>query len=240
MAAGINPIIILVRPQLPENVGAVARAMANFGLETLRLVEPLSDPLDPKALATSAGADLVLTKAEQFSSLKEAISDLTHVYGTCATERDMVKNYLPLRSAISEISESSSPQKVGIAFGPERTGLSNDDFALCRSIIRIPVCTDFSSLNLAQAVVLVAYEFFQSHQTPVGNFHIGETQLASRGQVHHFLADLETILDEKKFWRINHKKAIMWRNLQNIFTRMDLTEQEVRTLQGMIRSLYSR
>lgn len=238
MATRIAPILILVRPQLPENVGAVARAMANFGLERLRLVEPLTDPSDPKAVATSAGADHILTQAKQFSTLQEAIADLTHVYGTCATERDMVKHYLPLRSAIYEISQNLSPQKVGIVFGPERTGLSNDDFVLCRSIIQIPVCENFSSLNLAQAVVLVGYEWFQSLQIPAeSKFHMGETQLASSVQVQHFLTDLEKSLDEKKFWRIDHKKPIMWRNLQNIFTRMDLTEQEVRTLWGMIRSL---
>ncbi|MCE3231087.1 MAG: hypothetical protein K0R52_1015 [Alphaproteobacteria bacterium] len=181
------PIIILVRPQLPENGGAVARAMRNFGLKTLRLVAPLFSPLDPKAMAMAAGADPILEEATVYATLDEAIADLPYVYGTCAAQRHMVKRYAPVREAMPEI-------------------------AAC---------------------------WHQTQGGFKGKLHLGESIPAPAAQIQEFLVALEHTLDAKGFWRINHKKPIMWRNLQNIFTRMDLTEQEVRTLRGMIKALCS-
>lgn len=237
MSNVLAPIIVLVRPQLPENGGAVARAMGNFGLKRLRLVAPLFSPLDPKAIAMAAGADPILENAAIYATLEEAIADLPYVYGTCATERHMVKRYSPLREAMPEIAACSG---VGLVFGPERTGLTNEELAKFRTILHVPVDPKFSSLNLAQSVAIAAYEW---HQTRHGTFkeklHLGDSIPAPNGQIQEFLTALEHALDAKHFWRIDHKKPIMWRNLQNIFTRMDLTEQEVRTLRGMIKSLSS-
>jgi tRNA/rRNA methyltransferase len=230
------PIIILVRPQLPENGGAVARAMGNFGLKSLRLVAPLFSPLDPKAIAMAAGAEAILENATVHSTLEEAIADLPYVYGTCAVERLMVKKYIPVREAMPEIAACG---RVGIVFGPERTGLNNEELSNFRAILHVPVDPGFSSLNLAQAVAITAYEWYQTRNDFKGKLHIGETVPATHEQIHGFLGALEHSLDETHFWRIDHKKPIMWRNLQNIFTRMDLTEQEVRTLHGMIKSLRS-
>ncbi len=228
------PIIILVRPQLPENGGAVARAMGNFGLKSLRLVEPLFSPLDPKAIAMAAGADSILEAATIHSSLEEAIADLPYVYGTCAVERLMVKKYMPVREAMPEI---AACERVGIVFGPERTGLSNEELPKFRAILQVPVDPEFSSLNLAQSVAITAYEWYQTQGNFKGKLHLGDTIPATNDQIQGFLGALEHALDETHFWRIDHKKPIMWRNLQNIFTRMDLTEQEVRTLHGVIKSL---
>lgn len=230
------PIVILVRPQLAENGGAVARVMNNFGLKKLRLVNPLFDHLDAKAMAMAAGADVLLEQAEVYDSFEAAIGDLAFLYGTCATERQMVKEYAPLRKAMPVI---AMQERVGIVFGPERTGLLNDELACCRTILQVPVNPQFSSLNLAQAVAITAYEWYQTQEDFSGKLHLGETIPASSAQIQGFLSSLEKVLDETRFWRIDHKKPIMWRNLQNIFTRMDLTEQEVRTLHGMLNSLRS-
>lgn len=230
------PVIILVRPQLPENGGAVARAMRNFGLKTLRLVAPLFSPLDPKAVAMAAGADPVLENAAVYATLDEAIADLAYVYGTCATQRHMVKRYVPVREAMLEIAACAD---VGLVFGPERTGLSNEELPKFRAVLQIPVDPAFSSLNLAQSVAVTAYEWYQTQGGFKGKLHLGESVPAPAAQIQEFLAALEHVLDAKGFWRMDHKKPIMWRNLQNIFTRMDLTEQEVRTLRGMIKLLSS-
>jgi len=228
------PIIILLRPQLPENGGAAARAMGNFGLESLRLVDPLFSPRDPKAVAMAAGADAILENATVYSTLDEAIADLPYVYGTCAVERLMVKKYISVREAMPEI---AACERVGVIFGPERTGLSNEELPKFRAILQIPVDPVFSSLNLAQAVAITAYEWYQTQSDFKGKLHLGETIPATQEQIQGFLRALEHSLDETHFWRIDHKKPIMWRNLQNIFTRMDLTEQEVRTLHGVVKSL---
>lgn len=229
-----SPTIILVRPQLPENIGACARVMANFGLKSLRLVSPLVSPLDAKAIAMAAGADAILETAAIYPSLDDAFADLAYVYGTSAGTREMIKRNLPVREAMAEIAVCD---RVGIVFGPERTGLTNEELPKCRAILHIPVDPGFSSLNLAQAVAITAYEWYQTQSDFTGKLHLGDTVPASHDQVQGFLNALETNLDETHFWRIAHKKPIMWRNLQNVFTRMDLTEQEVRTLQGMIKSL---
>ena len=208
--------------------------MGNFGLQTLRLVSPLFSAIDPKAIAMAAGADTILKNATIYSTLEEAIADLPYVYGTCAVERLMVKKYVPVREAMPEI---AACEHVGIVFGAERTGLSNEELPKFRAILHVPVDPEFSSLNLAQAVAVTAYEWYQTQSDFKGKLHLGDTIPATNDQIQGFLGVLEHALDEAHFWRIDHKKPIMWRNLQNIFTRMDLTEQEVRTLHGMIKSL---
>lgn len=152
-----TPIFILVEPQLPENIGAVARAMGNFGLHHLRVVRPLVSIVDEKAIATATGAEKILHAAQLYPTVDAALADITHVYGTCATQRHMVKSYAPLHQAMGEIAEYVQCEgKVAILFGPERTGLHNVDHVKCRQIIQIPADPSFSSLNLAQATVLVA------------------------------------------------------------------------------------
>ncbi|MBY0281258.1 MAG: RNA methyltransferase [Alphaproteobacteria bacterium] len=228
------PVIILVETQLSENLGAVARAMANFGLIDLRLVNPKVSTDDPKAVAMAVGADRILEKALVFSILSEAISDLTHVFATTAVIRQMVKKCYTPKACVTLVSQNPS-WKVGFLFGPERTGLSNEDISLCSGVIHIPVQPDFSSLNLGQALVIVAYEYYLKKTEPKEQYlQIGESTPAPLEQVQYFLSNLEEKLDHTYFWRADYKKPIMWRNLKNIFTRMDLTEQEVRTLNGVL------
>lgn len=172
----LQPVFILVEPQLAENIGTVARAMLNFGLTRLRLVNPrIAWPSD-RAYDVSSGAATVLDQAVVSRSVAEAIGDLQVIYATSARPRDMVKEIVTPRHAAAELREHASRGvEVGILFGPERTGLFNDDIALADRLITVPLNPDFSSLNLAQATVLLAYEWFQAADaTPPHTFRYGE------------------------------------------------------------------
>ncbi|WP_032113014.1 RNA methyltransferase [Candidatus Paracaedibacter symbiosus] len=232
-----QPTFILVRPQLAENIGAVARAMANFGLSQLRVINPLCNLLDEKAVATAAGAEHLLHQASVFDSIEAATADLQWLYGTCATQRHMIKEYIPLPLAMTKVMTQLAQHTVGILFGPERTGLGNDILSRCHQIIQIPVDPDFSSINLAQAVILTGYEWFKQTQDLHILLNCGETTLATQGNLQRFLDDLEQALDRANYWREPHKKPLMWQNLQNIFTRLQLTEQDLRSLRGVFQSL---
>lgn len=236
----MQPIFILLNPQLPENIGAVARAMANFGLKELRLINPVCDALHEKAIATSAGAEHLLKAASLFLTLEAATADLNWFYGTCATKRHLIKEYSPLPLAIEEIIPQIPTSKVGILFGPERTGLDNEVLSRCHKIIHIPVDPEFSSINLAQAVILIGYEWYKQSHRLRQNFHMGETIPATQSTLQHFLNDLEKDMDITNYWREARKKPLMWQNLQNIFTRLQLTEQDLRTLRGVFQSLKRR
>ena len=229
-----QPIFLLHQPQLPENIGAVARAMGNFGLNNLRVINPVCDVQDSKAIATAAGAEKILEDASLYTTLEEAITDLNWVYGTCAAQRHLIKEYIPIRQAADRINSQLSISKVGLLFGPERTGLSNDQLARCHGVIQIPVNPDFSSMNLAQASVIMAYEL--SHYTAKAqtSLYYGETCPASQQQLQAFLNFLETKLDDINYWRVAEKKPLMKQNLENVFTRLQPTEQDLRSLWGII------
>ncbi len=237
----MKPVVILVETQLPENLGSVARVMANFGLTQLRLVKPKTSPLDPKAIALSVGAFDLLGPIMITESFEESIADLNFTFAATAYKRDMIKAYETPKTFVELIRQPSYQQgRIGIVFGPERTGLTNDYIARCYKAITIPVNPDFSSLNLAQAVSVIAYEWFQglSPQGGVESYlQLGDTSLATQDQVCGFLRLLENRLDQTNFWRVLSKKPIMWRNLQNLFTRQDLTQQDVKTLCGVIDAL---
>lgn len=231
--------IILIETQLPENLGAVARVMANFGLTDLRLVNPHVDPLDPKALATSVHAYELLYHAKVFNTFEDSIKDLLLTFATTASYRSMVKTYETPRSFIHSI-KGLSQEPVGIIFGPERTGLTNDHIARCYKAITIPVNINFSSLNLAQAVAIVAYEWYQqkiSLTQALTKQTLGKTQIATQLEIKKFLDFLEENLDKTRFWRVDSKKPTMWRNLQNFFTRISPTQQDLKTLYGIIDAL---
>lgn len=229
-----QPIFLLQQPQLPENVGAVARAMGNFGLEQLRIIAPVCDILDPKAVATAAGAEQILEQATIFPTFETAMADLNWIYGTCATQRHLIKEYIPIHQASERIHQHLLNSKVGVIFGPERTGLTNPQLARCHGVIQIPVNPEFSSLNLAQAVVLIAYELSHHVLSAKTSYNYGETCPASQQQLQAFLSFLEAKLDVVNYWRVAGKKPLMKQNLENIFTRMQPTEQDLRSLWGMI------
>lgn len=236
-----GPAIILVRPQLAVNIGMCARAMANFGLSDLRLVSPRegwprTGAYRKGAYAAAAGATHLLESAKLYDSVRAAIADLSFVYATTARGRGQMKpvrtpaEALPLTAA-----RHTAGERHGILFGPERTGLDNDDVALADAIMTFPVNPAYASLNLAQAVLLTGYEWFRAAHGDVLPFPVEErSPPATREMTLAFFDFLEQELDERGFFRPLDKKPVMSRNLRNMFHRMTLTEQDVRTLWGMV------
>ncbi|MBX9696997.1 MAG: hypothetical protein K2X98_04380 [Alphaproteobacteria bacterium] len=232
-------IIILHSTQLAENLGAVARIMGNFALRELRLITPHIMPIHPKAMATAAGAETILEQARIYDSLADATTDITHLFGTCADERQGIRHYMGPEKAFSDMMRFDAIAKIGVLFGCERTGLSQEDMSYCRATIQIPVNPSFSSMNLSHAVGIIAYERFKADSQPVPHImHMGSTKSASCDQKQALFNHLIHLLDEVAYWRVDAKKPLMQQNLANFFFRMDLTEQEIQTLFGVFNSLY--
>jgi len=231
-----GPAIILVEPQLGENIGTAARAMYNAGLTDLRLVKPRDGWPSDKAVAAASGADLVLDRARLYGDVEAAIADLQRVYATTARDRYMVKRVLTPRAAAAEIRGlMSAGDACGILFGPERTGLLNEHIALADTVLTVPLNPAFSSLNLAQAVLLVGYEWFTAEdQSAPEAFVTGHSKPATKEQLIRFFEHLEEELDRSGFMRNEEKRPSMVRNLRNLFQRANCTEQELRTLHGVV------
>ena len=232
-------IIILVEPQLGQNIGAVARAMLNFGLSDLRLVNPRDGWPNQDAFPSAAGADKVIENIQVFPTTYTAIADLNRVFATSARTHDMIKYiYTPHDALASLVDTASKDQKVGILFGSERCGLQSEDISLCEALIKIPTNPEFSSLNLAHAVALIAYEWaLNTHTLSPIVLRTGLTSLATREDLGKFFAHLEEELDRTGFLHHKKKRPTMVRNIRNIFQRANLTEQEVRSLRGIVTSL---
>lgn len=234
----IRPVIILVEPQLAENIGMVARAMANFGLSELRIVAPRDGWPRKGAHSAASGAVHVLDGAQLHDTARDAIADLNFVFATTARERGQMKRVFGPQEAMTEAHRRGAEgQRIGIMFGRERTGLENDEVSLADAIITFPVDPKFSSLNLAQAVLLVSYEWYKLATGGVLPFS-GErlSPPAPREMVVSFFDYLESELDAVNFYP-EDKKPTMTRNMRDIFHRLELTEQDVRTLRGAIRAL---
>jgi tRNA/rRNA methyltransferase len=236
-----GPAIILVRPQLAVNIGMCARAMANFGLSDLRLVNPRegwprTGALRKGAYAAAAGAVHLLESARLFPSLEEAIGDLNGVFATTARERGQVKPVLAADEAMIEAAARiPAGEKLGILFGPERTGLANEEIALADKIVSFPVNPAYASLNLAQAVLLVGYEWMKAAHGSAPPFQQAERAPgAPREMVVSFFEYLEGELERVGFFRPLAKRPVMQNNLRNMFHRMHLTEQDVRSFRGMV------
>jgi tRNA/rRNA methyltransferase len=234
-----GPAIILVEPQLGENIGTAARAMLNCGLTELWLVRPRDGWPNPKAVAAASGADDVIRSARLFDSTAAAIADLNRVYCTTARHRGMIKPIVTPRQAALEMHAAERRgEQVGVLFGPERTGLVNDDIPLADTILQVPLNPAYSSLNLAQAVLLVGYEWFQAAaDAPPRELVTNETRPATKAELLNFFAHLEKELDDCGFLRHIDKRPVMVRNIRNLFQRADLTEQELRTLHGIVKEL---
>jgi tRNA/rRNA methyltransferase len=237
-----GPAIILVEPQLGENIGAAARAMLNCGLGELRLVKPRDGWPNAKATAAASGADAVLDAAQVYDSLREAIADLTRVYASTARPRQMIKPVVTPRQAAAELRTLvAAGERVGVLFGPERAGLENDDLALADTLITVPLNPAFASLNLGQAVLLLGYEWFQAADaTPARELVMNETRPATKEELLNFLLHLEQECDLSGFLRNVEKRPSMVRNIRNIFQRAALTHQEVQTLHGIVKDLANK
>lgn len=235
------PAIILVEPQLGENIGMAARAMVNCGLGDLRLVNPRKGWRNAHTFTSAAGAHALVEAIKVYDSLAEAIADLHMVFATTARPRDMEKPTCTPHEFAEKAHDifSESNSKVGILYGRERTGLENDDVSLADWIIQVPLNPDYSSLNLAQAVLLVGYEWFQKAIAPTQVLEKTKRSSppAQKNQLLEFLNRLETELDKGGFFREKNIRARMIRNIKNTFIRAEMTEQEVRTFHGIITSL---
>jgi len=234
-----GPIVVLVEPQLAENIGTSARAMANFGLRRLRLVAPREDPLSPRARAAASGADQILEQALQYPSLKAAIADCQWVFATTAREHDQAKRVIgPQAAADDMLRHIAARETVAVIFGRERNGLENHEVGLADRIVTFPVNPAFASLNLAQAVLLVGYEWFKratNDALPMAPRR--SSPRAAKQQLLSFFVDLERELEQVEFFRPPEKRGTMVINLRNIFTRMELTRQDLRTLHGVVMAI---
>ena len=236
---GDAPVVILVRPQLAENIGAVARAMGNGGLFHLRLVAPRDGWPQAKAWRTASGADRILDAASVHETLAEAVADLHHVYATCPRPRHFIKPVLTARGGAAELrAVTARGLRAGVLFGPERAGLDNDDMGSADALIRYPLNPTFMSLNVAQAVMILAYEWWTAaDSTPPRAFMTNETRIATKGQIENFLLQLVDQLDACGFLRNRPKRPGMIRNIRHFFQRGEITEQELRTLHGIVTEL---
>lgn len=239
-----GPVVILVEPQLGENIGMTARAMANFGLTRLRLVNPRDGWPSESAEKAASGADWIIRDATVHSSLEDAIADLGQVYATTARPRDIVKPVLGPDAAATEIihhSKIADQPLSGVLFGRERWGLTNDEVALADSILTYEVNPDFASLNISQAVLLFGHVWFAKTSGPTRRDGFEALQPhAVKADLMRLFEHLESELDESGFLRPLEKRPRMVNNLRAILTRAQLTEGEVRTLRGVIVSLVGR
>ena len=233
------PCIILVEPQLAENVGMAARAMKNCGLRELRLVNPKENHLSEKALSASSNSEDILQNAKVYLSTKDAIADLQYVLATTARHRDQTKMVYNADAGAKEIADKlKSDALCGFMFGPERTGLRNEDVSLSDAIINIPLNPEHCSLNLSQAVLLVGYEFYKVYNDSFSSeFVTNHTTIANKEKIMLFCSHIENKISDFANYKDENKKEKLLINLRNIFTRSQMTEQELNTLYGIINYL---
>ncbi len=232
-----DPVVVLVRPQMGENIGAAARAMLNFGLEQMRLVAPRDGWPNPAAVAMASGAGRVLDGAQVSDDLAGAIGDCHHVYATTARLRGLSKRVITPAEAMEEARAlQARGERVAILFGPERAGLENEDVAQANAIVTVPVSPDFASLNLAQSVLLMAYEWGRRGDAVLAPE--GDTEPpASLVEVEKLAEHYEQRLDEAGFFFPEAKAPGMKITLRNMWSRLPLTSADVRMLHGMLRQL---
>ena len=229
-----KPVIVLVRPQLGENIGKAARAMLNFGLTELRLVSPRDGWPNPSAGPAAAGADVVLERAEVFETLADAVADCAHVYATTVRKRGVTKPVLTPEEAAQAVHRE--PGRSAYVFGPERSGLETDDVALARAIVTVPINPEFGSLNLAQAVILLAYEWSKNASLEQPTI---EDLLppAPQEELEGMILQLEELLQPTGYFRPESRAAATRRTLRNMLTKPGWNHLEVRTMRGVLSAL---
>ena len=230
-----NIYFILVRPQLGENIGAVARAIKNFNIKYLRIVNPRCNWPNQKALATSVGAKDILKLAKIYDSLEKSIGDLDIVFASSSRIRKVNKKIISVSNLKTKIKKE---KKVGILFGPEASGLSNDEISCADYLVKIPTNKNFSSLNLSHSTIIFCFELFKHFSEKKNEYKTGyKSTVAKKSEVNKFLNFIIEGLDKKGFLQPNHKRKSMIRNINNIFHRTNLSEQEIRILLGIFSTL---
>ena len=237
--AGPTPAVILVEPQMGENIGAAARAMWNFGLDRMRIVNPRDGWPNPKAQAMASGAGRVMDAVKVVEHTKEAVADLNFVYATTARNRDLSKAVMTPERAMEHARDLiNHGQKVGVMFGPERAGLSNDDIVHANALISVPVNPAFASLNLAQCVLLMSYEWRrQAGDVAPEKMELAGTEYATSLEVQKLNERLEEALDARNFFWPEHKAESMIITLRNMMSRLDLTQADIRVFHGIIKTM---
>ena len=235
----IAPAFVLVRPQMGENIGAAARAMWNFGLDRMRIVAPRDGWPNEKAVALASGAGRLLDDAQVTESYPEALADCSYVLATTARPRGLTKPVLSPEEAMRTAAEKTAAgEKVAVVFGPERAGLENEEVARANAIISVPVNPDFPSLNLAQCVLLVGYEWRrQTEQITHKDMPLGKSDWANHAEISALGDHYEERLAEAGFFFPDDKAASMKTNLRNLWSRMPLTQMDVRMFHGMLRQM---
>ena len=230
-----NIYFILVRPQMGENIGSVARAIKNFKITKLRIVNPRCNWPNQKALATSVGAKDVLRSTKIYNSLEKSIGDLDIVFASTSRIRKINKKIISILDLKKKLQEK---QKIGIIFGPEASGLSNDEVNYADYLVKIPTNNKFSSLNLSHSAIIFCFQLFQffSNKKVVYKSNY-KSVVATKFQVNEFLSFIIKNLDKKGFLQPAHKRKSMLRNINNIFHRINLSEQEIRILLGIFSTL---
>ena len=228
------PAIVLVRPQLGENIGKAARAMLNFGLTDLRLVCPRDGWPNPAAGPAASGADVVLERARVFDTVADAVADRAHVYATTVRKRGVTKPVVTPEVAARQI--HADPGGSAILFGPERSGLETDDVAVARTIVTVPINAEFGSLNLAQAVILIAYEW-SKHVALASPPEVELDPPAPQGELDGMIAQLDTMLEAANFFFPPDRVPATRRTLRTLLTKPAWSSQEVRTLRGVLSAL---
>ncbi|MGH1579025.1 RNA methyltransferase [Planktotalea sp.] len=234
-----QPSFVLVRPQMGENIGAAARAMWNFSLDRMRLVAPRDGWPNPKATAMASGAGRLLDEAQCFETTADALEDCTYVFATTARQRGLTKPAFSPEGAMKLAAEKiAKGEKVAVLFGPERAGMENDDIARANAVINVPVNPEFGSLNLAQCVLLIGYEWQRqvldiTHERT----EMAKTVWASQGETEALAKHYEDRLDEAGFFYPPEKVDSMQVNLRNMWSRMPLTKADVQMLHGVLRQM---
>jgi tRNA/rRNA methyltransferase len=229
-----KPVIVLVRPQLGQNIGKAARAMLNFGLTEMRLVAPRDGWPNPDAGPAASGADVVLERAQVFATAEEAIADCSHVFASTVRRRDLVMPVIHPEEMADRIAGSHS--RSAILFGPERSGLETEDVALAEAIVTVPINPDFGSLNLAQAVILLAYEW--SRRSSLAQPTAKEIEPpAPHGELDGLICQLEQELEAKGYFHPPSRTQATKNTLRTIFTKTGWSSREVKAIRGVIRAL---
>lgn len=229
-----KPVIVLVRPQLGQNIGKTARAMLNFGLTELRLVAPRDGWPNPEAGPAASGADVVLKRARVFATAQEAIADCSHVFASTVRRRDLVMPVVGPPEMAERI--GASTQRSAILFGPERSGLETEEVALADAIVTVPINPEFASLNLAQAVILLAYEWSKRSELTQPTARDLEPP-APHGELEGLIAQLNEELDAKGYFHPPSRTAATKNTLRTIFTKTRWSSREVKAIRGVIRAL---
>jgi tRNA/rRNA methyltransferase len=233
-----QPAFVLIRPQMGENIGAAARAMANFGLERMRLVAPRDGWPNAAAVAMASGAGRLLDAAQLHDDTASAVADCEYVYATTARPRELTKPVLSPQAALQDaVRRIAQGQRVAVMFGPERAGMENDDISRANAIITVPVNPDFPSLNLAQCVLLTGYEWRLATEEVIPERTQMQGDWANQSEIEALSQHYEDRMEDAGFFFPDHKAASMKLNLRNLWSRMPLTRADVQMLHGIMRQM---